>query len=136
MLSSIASALLSFASPQSALIVGILKQVNWKIALPVIALVAALGFAYYKGYSEAEQVSRAAQLTEQLKEAKAQLIRINNARVDAEKKALDIEATNLELEHKVSVYVASIEKTSKKDGACRLSHADLNGLRSLTKRDY
>jgi Tfp pilus assembly protein PilV len=131
MFGTILATVLSFASPYSAVIVGIAKQINWKIAAPCIVAVGMLGFAYYKGYSEAQQAYIAQGLAQQVAELKAETIKLNNARVDAEKKSMDIDAANLQLQHKVSEYVASVENSSRKDGACRLSRADLSKLRNL-----
>ena len=115
----------------SSLFVGIAKQVNWKIAIPVLFSIVLLGFSYYRGYSNAQQACKTGELARELAEVKQQLVRINNARVDAEKKTIDIDAKNVELSNKVSLYVADIEKRNGKGGACRLSANDLKRLREL-----
>jgi hypothetical protein len=113
-------------------LLGMLSLINPRAAaLIVAALVLGLG-GYVKGHADAGAACRARELAVELQAARQALALMDAAKIDAENRAVTLEAQAVDLTRKVEDYEGSLARMRRPaDGGCRLDAGDVDRLRAI-----
>lgn len=109
----------------------LLKQINLKYAIPIGAFIIIVGICYFKGYSDAANKCKSAEITAQLKELQAEIAKVADAKKDADIRASSLEINNHELTNRVNNYASELSKRLNKNGGCSLDDYDVRQLRKF-----